>query len=87
MSVPLGVFSATVRFGSTSKNVGGSFEPSPVLPVPDADQSLGVSPFSAFTCTAYSVSSVSEPMGAIVPIPDSVVSVHGLLPETLCRSV
>ena len=85
---PDGMFSSTSRIVlPPSSNVGGAFELSPVLPVPDADQSLGVSPFSAITCTEYSVSSSSEAIVAIVPVPGGVVSAHEPLPVTSYRSL
>ena len=77
------MFSATSRVVLVpSANTGAVFDPAPVRPVPDGDQSLGVSPFSARTCTAYSVPSASVPMVAVVPVPEGVVSVHEPLPET-----
>ena len=85
---PGAVFSATSRVVPVpSANSGAVFDPPPVRPVPDADQSLGVSPFSARTRTAYSVSSASVPMVAVVPVPEGVVSVHEPLPETSYRSL
>ena len=47
--VSAAAFSATLRpTGGVSPNTGRLF---PVLPVPAGDQALGVSPFSARTCT------------------------------------
>ena len=47
---PAAVFSATLRAtGAVSLNTGRLF---PVLPVPEGDHALGVSPFSARTRTS-----------------------------------
>ena len=56
MAVPMfwlaAVFSATLRVVLVpSVNVGALLVAELVLPVPDGDQSLGVSPFSARTCS------------------------------------
>ena len=47
---PAAVFSATLRASMLFANVGALLGV-PVVPAPAGDQALGVSPFSARTCT------------------------------------
>ena len=82
------MFSATLRVAlAPSVKVGALLAGDPVLPVPDGDHSLGVSPFSARTCTWYLVATFRPVIGALVPLTFCGPSMKSpLSPGRYCRS-